>query len=97
MIKDYKQWSTPVCCPLLSADMSMFEQVEVGKRPKETSPSKLGLLLAEYYKQTANPFFDYGRWDGLVHTHTHTHTHTQTHTHTHRHTHECTHAHMSIC
>ena len=46
----------------------MFERVEVGPRPKETAPSRLGLLLAEYYEQTANPFFDYARLDGQVHT-----------------------------
>ena len=47
-------------------DLSMFQRVEVEQRPKEAAPSKLGLLLAKYYEQTANPFFDYARLDGQV-------------------------------
>lgn len=47
-------------------DPSLFPRKEIQKRPKETEPSRLSQLLAEYNKLSANPYFEYGKYNGEV-------------------------------
>ena len=50
----------------LSVDPSLFPPQEVIKKPVETEPSLLSVLLAAYDKKSANPFFEYSKFNGEV-------------------------------
>ena len=58
--------STPV-----DADPTLFPRQEIPQRSKQPEPSRLAQLLAEYSKLSANPYFEYGRFNGEVSTRAH--------------------------
>ena len=47
-------------------DPTQFPRKEIPKRPKDPRPSTLALLLAEYNRRSANPFFGYSKFNGEV-------------------------------
>jgi hypothetical protein len=47
-------------------DPTLFPPQEVTKKPVETEPSLLSVLLAAYDKKSANPFFEYSKFNGEV-------------------------------
>ena len=49
-----------------SVDPSLFPPQEVTKKPVESEPSLLSVLLAEYNKRSANPFFEFSKFNGEV-------------------------------
>ncbi len=49
-----------------SVDTTLFPRQKIPQRSKDTQPSRLAQLLAEYNKLSANPYFEYGRFNGEV-------------------------------
>ena len=49
-----------------AVDPSLFPPQEITKKPPDTKPSLLSVLLAEYNKKSANPFFEYSKFNGEV-------------------------------
>lgn len=52
--------------PVSPVDPSQFPRQEIPKRPKDKEPSTLALLLAEYNRRSANPFFGFSKFNGEV-------------------------------
>ncbi|XP_064400650.1 target of rapamycin complex 2 subunit MAPKAP1-like [Halichondria panicea] len=48
-------------------DHTLFPRQEIPQRSKDTQPSRLAQLLAEYNKLSANPYFEFGRFNGENH------------------------------
>lgn len=48
-------------------DPTLFPRQDIPERPKDTQPSTLSRLLVEYDKRSANPFFEYSKFNGENH------------------------------
>lgn len=52
--------------PFSAVDPTLFPRQDIPERPKDTQPSTLSRLLVEYDKRSANPFFEYSKFNGEV-------------------------------